>query len=487
MKSPQRIAPRWIADSAVKWLPALAFAALCAACVTSPDDKAQSDAKPIPDFPDAFELRTSDVAAWPITEWYRNFSSDELNTLIALAEQNNLDLAAAQARLRQADARARAAGAALLPQVDLVGNAAHFQGRSGDQHAQETDWSALVSASYEIDFWGRNRATRNAAQALTMASQADRETLKLTTLSSVASTYFQVLSLRERIEIAQSNLALSRDVLGGIQARYDAGAAGPIALAAQKAAVANAELAIFSLQQQEVEARAALALLVGKAPEGFSVIGKHLDGLSEPVIAPGLPSELLARRPDIFSAENSLAAAHADVAAARAALFPAMTLTASGGAQNPAMQAAVITLEGTGPSLIFGAAIVQSIFDAGRRRAVRDEATAKEQELLATYRSSILSALVDVETALAAVRHLELQQPAQAEYLLQSERASEGARLRFREGATDYLTLFEAQRLYYTARDQFSQYKLARLQAIIGLSRALGGGWQSPSSESPPP
>jgi outer membrane protein TolC len=205
------------------------------------------------------------------------------------------------------------------------------------------------------------------------------------------------------------------------------------------------------------------------------------------VIAPGLPSELLARRPDIFSAENSLAAAHADVAAARAALFPSMTLTASGGAQNPAMQAAVITLEGTGPSLIFGAAIVQSIFDAGRRRAVRDEATAKEQELLATYRSSILSALVDVETALAAVRHLELQQPAQAEYLLQSERASEGARLRFREGATDYLTLFEAQRLYYTARDQFSQYKLARLQAIIGLSRALGGGWQSPTSESPPP
>ena len=192
-----------------------------------------------------------------------------------------------------------------------------------------------------------------------------------------------------------------------------------------------------------------------------------------------MPSELLRRRPDLIASENNLQAAHADLIAARAALFPSLDLTASGGVQNPAVQAAVITLAGTGWSLTAGASLVQTIFDAGRRRAVIQEATARQEELVANYRGAILAALLDVENALSAIHYLELQKQAQLRNADQSERAFQGAQLRYREGAAEYLTVLEAQRALFAARDQLSQYKLARLQALIGLGKALGGGWQS--------
>lgn len=452
-----------------------ALAILCAGCATPRPT-------PPPDLtPDAFEQRPpASQPRWPEKDWYRGFTSGELDSLMTLAEQNNLDLAAAAARIRQADARARAAGAAILPQIDAGANATYFTGRSHGQSANETDWSALLSASYEVDFWGKNRATSRSAQLAALASQAERDTLALTTLSGVANAYFQVLSLRERLNLARANFDSTREVLQVIDARYTAGAGTAAELATQRAAVANAELTIVPLQQQEFEARGALALLVGRVPEGFSVTAEQLDGLSEPAVMPGLPAELLMRRPDVLAAETNLQAAHADLTAARAALFPTLTLTGSGGAQNPAVQAAVITLEGAGSTLSLGASLVQTIFDGGRRRAVRDEAQAKEEELLASYRTAILNALLDVETALSAIRHLDLQRAAQTENVTQSERAFEGARLRYRAGAGDYLSMLDAQRTLYSARDQSSQYKLARLQAVVGLFKALGGGWQQP-------
>jgi outer membrane protein, multidrug efflux system len=246
--------------------------------------------------------------------------------------------------------------------------------------------------------------------------------------------------------------------------------------------VANSEVIIPQLQQQEVEAVGALALLVGKAPEGFAVSTQSLDSMREPGIAPGLPAELLRRRPDLSAAEYNLQAAHANLLVARAALFPSLSLTASGGLANPAMQAAVITLAGTGYSLTAGADVVQTIFDNGRRRAVTREAAAREEELLAAYRGAIFSALVDVENALAEIEHLDLQKQAQQEYLTQSEHAFDGSRLRYREGSAEYVTVLESQRVLYAAREQFSEYKLARLQALLGLSKALGGGWEKVST-----
>jgi outer membrane protein, multidrug efflux system len=440
--------------------------------------------KPLPvqlELPSGFENGTSGgESAWPGQDWYRGFSSDELTTFVERARQNNWDLAGAAARIAQADARARQAGAAILPKVDATGNANYLAGHSTNGTAHETDWSALLSASYEVDFWGKNRATANAARFSLSASRADRDTLALTTLAGVANGYFQVLALRERLTIARSNFDAARQLLEVVQARSDVGMATPAELASQKVATANAGLQITELEQQESEARAALAILVGQVPERFVIVGGPLDSLTEPVIAAGLPAELLTRRPDVLAAEANLQAAHADLAAARAAMFPSFTLTAGGGLQSPAMNAAVLTLPGTGLTLSLGASLVQTIFDHGRLRARRDETQAKDLELLAAYHSAIVAALLDVENALSAVHHLDTAREYQTESLTQSEQAFEGAKLRYQAGSGDFLTLLDAQRTLYTARDQSIQYKLARLRALVALCKALGGGWTPP-------
>ena len=418
----------------------------------------------------------------PAETWYREFGSDELDALIKAAAIENLDIAAATARVLQADARSRAAGAALLPQLDAGANVARFSGSSDGSSLNETDWSVLASASYEVDFWGKNRAAADSGSALARASRAERETVALTVSSSVANTYFELLSLRERQAIAQANLDSAREILKAIEARYAAGAAGAVELATQRAAVAVTELGIPELAQQESAVRGALALLLGRQPEQFVVDATSLERLGEPAIAAGLPSSLLTRRPDLIAAEANLQAAEADIAAARAAMLPAFTLTAGGGLQNPAVQAAVNTLTGTGSTLILGASLMQAIFDGGRHRAVHEEALARRQELVANYRGSVLAALLDVETALSAIQNLNAQQSAQLENVVQSERAFQGAQLRYRAGAGDYLSVLVAQRLLYGAREQLSVYRLARLQALVGLYRALGGGWQAASN-----
>ena len=241
--------------------------------------------------------------------------------------------------------------------------------------------------------------------------------------------------------------------------------------------MAGAEIRLRELEQQEQESLAALAILTGQTPGSLTIAAQRLSDFAEPQVAAGLPAELLQRRPDVFAAEENLRAAHADLEQARAAFFPSITLTGSGGVQNPAVQAAVITLAGVGPSLTVGATLVQSIFDNGRLRAARDEAAAKEDEVLAQYRAAILAALWDVETALAAVSHLDGQASSQTQSLAQGELALAGAQARYREGAGDFQTVLNAQQSLYAARELMSQYRLARFQSVVGLCKALGGGW----------
>jgi multidrug efflux system outer membrane protein len=430
-----------------------------------------------PEVPAAFQNGPSGAAAWPARDWYHGFGSAELDGLIAAASSSNLDLAAARARLIQADARSRQAGATLLPAVDADGNGNYLAGHSAQGSAHELDWSALLATSYEVDFWGKNRATANAARYLGAAARADQDTLALTTSAAVADSYFELLSLRERRQIAQSNLDAARSLLDAVQARFTAGAADPVQLATQRAVLASAQLAIPELQQREAQAATALALLVGRQPGQFQVVGTALDTLAEPQVAPGLPAELLIRRPDLYLAEANLRAADANLVAARAAMLPTLTLTAAGGVQNPAMNAAVIALSGTGPGVNLGVGLTQSIFDGGRLRALRDESRARDEELLANYRKAILAALVDVENALSALHNLDAAREFQNETLTQSQQAFAGAQLRFSQGAGDFLTVLEAQRTLYAARDQYSQYRLARLQALVALCKSLGGGW----------
>ena len=421
--------------------------------------------------PTAFEQSPSATEPiWPTPDWWRSFGSIELDQLIATTQTQNLNLAVAEARVLQADARVRQSGAALLPTVGLNADAVK-QTHSGS-------FGVSLGASYELDFWGRNHDFLAAAQEADKATRADREVVALTATAGTANTYFQLLSIRERLAIARLNLESALSVLAITEARVNDGIATPLELAQQRAQIAGLQAIIPQFQQQELQTRAALAVLLGRPPEGFDVAATDLETLTIPGVAPGLPAELLVRRPDVVTAEANLASAHANVEAARAAFFPTISLTGSGG-----LASAVLTGLITNPvqSFSFGASLAQTIFDGGRLTALSDEAKASEQELIATYRGAAITAFSEVETALGGIAHFAEQETFQIEQEAQSEQAFNIAQARYREGIADFLSVLDAQRTLYSARDQLGQIKLQRLLAIVALYKAMGGGWTDPS------
>ena len=430
------------------------------------------------DVPAAFEQPAAKNAPiWPSADWWTGYGDAQLTALIQRAQIANLDLAQAEARLRQADARARQAGAALLPTLGLAANVNSLYGQTGGVSAHETDYSAGLAASYELDFWGKNRDLANAAEAARAASAADRQTVALTVTGSVANSYFQLLALRERIAVAEANIQSSQSILNVVQRRVAAGYSPAADQIQERANLAAQQATLPALQQQELETRDALAILLGRPPEGFAVTGGGLGPIAAPPVGPGLPSALLARRPDIASAEANLVAAHANLEAARTAFLPSITLNASAGLQYPALAAAIDTLPGLGFGAAAGAALVQTIFDGGRNRAITDEARAHEAELLAAYRAAVLNAFSDVENALGNVNHLAAQETALREQVSQSERVLGAARRKYIGGYSDFLTVTDAERSLYTARDQLADIRRARLAASVTLYKALGGGF----------
>ena len=226
------------------------------------------------------------------------------------------------------------------------------------------------------------------------------ETVRLTLVAGVASGYFEVLSLRGRLASARENVAIAQRVFDVVDSRSRNGAASALDVARQRAAVLTLRASIPPLELEQRQTLYALAILTGRPPEGFDAAGSSVDSLAVPRVAPGLPADLLVRRPDLASAEAQLAAANADVAAARAALLPDISLTGSAGLASNVL---VNFLNAPTASVALGASLLQPIFDGGRLRGQVDAAAARERELVETYRKSILAALADVESALASV------------------------------------------------------------------------------------
>ena len=417
----------------------------------------------------------SDAETWPKPEWWHAFNSAELDRLIANAQTQNLDLAAATARIMQAEGQARVAGSALLPTVNLTGDARQSGPLSGNSNTSTSrSYGVQLGASYELDFWGKNRASLTAAEEALASSRYDRETVAITVTATVAQTYFQVLSLRDRRATAERNLANANDVLRIIQARVNAGVASPLDLAQQQAAVANQAAAIPSLDQSEREARATLALLLGLPPQNFDVAGNNLEGLGAPQVKPGMPSGLLYRRPDIRKAESDLAAADANIDAARAAYFPTISLTGSAGFASTALSS---LFNPANAAYTIGASILQTIFDGGRLEGQHDTTVGRRQELVANYRTSVITAFSDVHVALGAVANLASEERQRRIATEQSAEAYRIAQLQYKAGIVDFTSVLDAQRTLFSAQDQLSQTRLARLQALVTLYRSLGGGW----------
>ena len=416
-------------------------------------------------------------------QWWTQFGSPELDRLIEQARVGSYDLAAAIARVRQAQADTVIAGGSLLPQVTAALNANRQKLLRGNGYSQlDADSSnkavdyfdANLSATYEIDFWGGQRASRDSAQFGLQASEFDRATVELTLLSGVANSYAQALSLREQSRIAGLNLANAQNVLNLVQTRFDSGSATALELAQQKSLVAAQQRQLPLVQQQAQDAVISLAALLGRPVQQLRLGAERFDQLSWPTIAAGVPSELLTRRPDIARAEAQLSAARADVTVARAAMLPAVTLSAELG--SGADRAADILRN---PFYNLTAGLLAPVFNNGRLSAERDKATARQEELLENYRGAIINGFADVEKALNGIRGLDEQRQWQVEELNQAQTAFNIAQSRYEAGAEDLLTVLETQRTLYAAQDLNVQLRLSRLQASIALYKALGGGWQA--------
>jgi NodT family efflux transporter outer membrane factor (OMF) lipoprotein len=416
------------------------------------------------------------ASVWPAAEWWHGFGSAKLDELIAEAEHNNDDLAGAIARVQEADAQARIAGAALLPSLDL--------GASGSRQRAQTTSSGVsrvfntfnteLTASYELDFWGKNRATRDAARAAATASRYDQQTVALTVVSSVATTYFQALELRDRIQVAQQNLENSQKILDGFRLEMSAGTATGLDVAQQETTVAILNAAIPPLLQQFRQTVHALAVLIGETPESVDIDVGTLTNLSSPAVVEGLPSQLLSRRPDVASAEQQLIAANADITVARAALFPSIQLTAAGGYQSQSLTSFV---NPRNQVYSVAAGLAQPIFHGGALRGQVAFNKARYTELLTTYHKTVLTAFSNVEDALVAAQQTAEQQKRQQEAVTTARRAYEFARKQMSAGTVNILTVLNTENALFSAQDQLVQVNFLRLQALVNLFIALGGGW----------
>jgi len=337
------------------------------------------------------------------------------------------------------------------------------------------DFNPELSASYELDFWGRNRAQRNAARAAALASRYDRQTVALTVISSVATTYFQALELRDRLQVAQDNLENGRKILKGFRLEQTAGTATGLDVAQQETAVALLDAAVPPLQQQLRQTVHALALLIGKTPESIDVDAGTLSALSSPAVAEGLPSQLLSRRPDVAEAEQQLIEANADITVARAALFPDITLTAAGGYASSALTSLI-----NPPNRVYAVAgsLTQPIFHGGALRGQVAYSNARYAELLSTYHKTVLTAFGNVEDALAATRQTAEQQRRQQEAVGMARRAFQFAEAQMAAGTVNILTVLNTENTLFSAQDELVQVKYLHLQALVDLFTALGGGWQ---------
>jgi NodT family efflux transporter outer membrane factor (OMF) lipoprotein len=413
---------------------------------------------------------------WPAPSWWQSFGDPELARLVRDAQDGNPDIAVAAARVMQAEAQSTIQGSALFPQFGAQAGAQRggCNGGSCRQFLSGNQFGLTFDASYELDFWGLARDNLRAANEQLKAARFARQSVALTITANVAGEYLNVLAIRRRIAIANEDIAAIDAILQVIQLRVKAGATSHLDLAREQAQLESVEAQLPALETLEKQALYSLAVLLGRPPEGFAVAPADLEKILPPPVGAGLPSDLLLRRPDIAQAEADLAAAHANVDAARAAFLPQFSLTGSGGFLSTAVGT---LLQGPNFGYDFGIGLVQTIFDGGRLSGQKQLADATQKEYVAAYQKAALNAYADVEFALTQVANTARAQDHLRRLIAAAQEAFQISQLQYRQGATDLLNVLQAQQTLFSAEDQLAQTVLANRQAAIHLYEALGGGW----------
>ncbi len=416
----------------------------------------------------------SAVSAITSGDWWTRFGSGELNGLIEQAMQANFDLRAAVQRIEQARARLSSSRATLFPQLDASYSASGNRRWEDDSDTTQTESDRFgLSASYEVDLWGRLRAGTDAAEAALARSGFGYHALALSLQAEVASSYFQYLAASDRLRFAEESLANAEQLLALFELQFREGGASRLELVQQQTSVIAQQARINNLRNSRKQIAYALDLLLGQQPGSLQLSGHSLKNIELPGISPGQPADLLQRRPDVRQAEAALMAAHASVDAARAAFFPSLRITASANASqlfigNPVSQAASLA-----------ASLAAPLFDAGRNRNEYRRTLAAQEEALLNYYQTLLTAVSDVQKSLVNLAQFSEDQALQQRRLALSRESYELADLLYREGSADFIRLLDAERSLISAQDVYVQSVLQRHLEAVKLYKALGGSWNS--------
>ncbi|HXS67788.1 MAG TPA: efflux transporter outer membrane subunit, partial [Candidatus Polarisedimenticolia bacterium] len=417
----------------------------------------------------------------PKGNWWEVFDDSNLNELEAQALGSNQNLKAAVARVDQSRATARVARSEFLPSLNLDPGYTR-QRYSPNQNPSfgnvtANTFSMPLDLSYEVDLWGRVRRSFEGARADAQATLANYYGVLLTLQADVAENYFAIRALDAEIATVNATVDLRKEQVQLVQGRFNGGIGNDLDVARAQTELATTEADAASLAQRRAQLENAIAILTGNNPSVFQLAaGTNQWNPQPPEIPAGLPADLLERRPDVAQAERQLASANARIGVAKAAFFPVLTLTGSGGYLSGDIDS---LFKWDSRTWSIGPSLSLPIFAGGRNRANYHKAQAARDEAIALYRQQVLVAFGEVENSLSGIHYLATQAEAQQRAVSNAQRAADLATDRYRSGIVSYLEVVDASREALQAERADAELAGQRLIASVQLIKALGGGWEN--------
>jgi multidrug efflux system outer membrane protein len=443
------------------------------AAVTAPDGSVWKAGRP--------------AEAQPRGHWWLAFNDPALTRLIDEATSANANLAVAAARVRQARALAGVAEADRIPQVGVqVGgqraqyNPLEVNLPKGTKVEPGNFYQAKLTASYEVDLFGRVSASVNAAREDAAGADATYRSVLLSLQADVAQTYFQLRETDAELATLAQTVKLREENVRINQRRFELGDIGEFDLARARTELATSRAEAIGLQRQRVTNEHALAVLLGKPASSFTEgVNPLEDSAQLPVIPAGMPSSLLERRPDIAAAQRAMIASNARIGVARGAMFPALSLSASGGGVSDTF---ADVFKWSSRSWLTGALLTLPLIDGGRNRSNVERSEAALEESVASYRQSVLVAFAEVEDNLAGLRILAGQTGQIDEAVVSARRSADLAQKLYDAGRSSYLDLLDSQRNLAAVERSAVQLRGNRAVSTVSLIRSLGGSWDTPTT-----
>jgi multidrug efflux system outer membrane protein len=464
---------------------ALALALAAAGCALGPNYKRPE----VPTPPTWREIPVAEAQSLANTAWWELFDDPQLQELIRVALVENKDLKIAVERIEEARARYGFTKADLWPKLDLSATAGRLRFNTGSLiHTPDGDagvpaegtetaiYAVSADVSWELDFFGRIRRATEAQNALFLGTLEARRSTVLALVADVAEAYFELRDIDRRLEVARRTIESRREYLQLAKDRFEGGVTAEIDFRQAEAELRRVETVVFDLERLIVLKENELSVLLGRNP-GPILRGRSLEEQKLPAAVPtGLPSELLDRRPDIREAEQTLAAATANIGEAKALLFPRIALTGSYGTASTDFDT---LFEGPSKSWNIIGNLLQPIFNAGKNRRRVEVTESRQRQLLYAYERAILEAFRETEDALVTYTKTGEQQQAQTSRVMAERKVLELAELRYKGGVAAYLEVLDAQRSLFDAELAQAQTIGTHLVSLVRLYKALGGGWPS--------